>query len=33
MPSEIHKDDVGTRFQLTVKDGADVVNVSGATLR
>ena len=31
MPSEIHKDDVGTRFQLTVKDGADLVNISGAT--
>lgn len=30
MPSEIHKDDIGTRFRLTVKDGADLVNISGA---
>ena len=27
MASEIHKDDVGTRFLLTVKDGSDVVNI------
>jgi len=31
MPSEIHQDDIGTRFLLTVKDGTEVVNISGAT--
>lgn len=31
MPSEIHQNDIGTRFLLTVKDGADLVNISGAT--
>jgi len=31
MASEIHKDDIGTRFLLTVKDGSDFVNISGAT--
>jgi hypothetical protein len=31
MSSEIHKDDIGTRFLLTVKDGSDLVNISGAT--
>src|SRR6056300_138382 len=31
MPSEIHQNDVGTRFLLTVKDGSDVVNISQAT--
>jgi len=30
MASEIHKDDIGTRFLLTVKDGLDFVNISGA---
>jgi len=30
MASEIHKDDIGTRFLLTVKDGSDFVNISGA---
>jgi hypothetical protein len=31
MPSEIHQDDIGTRFLMTVKDGSDFVNISGAT--
>ena len=31
MPSEIHQNDIGTRFLLTVKDGTDLVNISGAT--
>ena len=31
MASEIHQDDVGTRFLMTVKDGSDLVNISGAT--
>lgn len=31
MPSEIHQNDIGTRFLLTVKDGSDYVNISGAT--
>ncbi|MCP3699396.1 MAG: hypothetical protein GY920_12690 [Aliivibrio sp.] len=30
MPSEIHQNDIGTRFLLTVKDGSDLVNISGA---
>ena len=30
MPSEIHQDDVGTRFLMTGKDGSDLVNISGA---
>ncbi len=30
MPSQIHQDDVGTRFLMTVKDGSDLVNISGA---
>ena len=25
MPSEIHQDDIGTRFLMTVKDGSDLV--------
>jgi hypothetical protein len=31
MPSEIHQNDIGTRFLFTVKDGSDLVNISGAT--
>ena len=31
MASEIHQNDIGTRFLLTVKDGSDLVNISGAT--
>ena len=31
MPSEIHQDDIGTRFLLTVKDGNDLVDISSAT--
>ena len=31
MASEIHQNDIGTRFHLTVKDGSDYVNISGAT--
>lgn len=31
MASEIHQDDIGTRFLMTVKDGSDFVNISGAT--
>lgn len=30
MASEIHQNDIGTRFLLTVKDGTDLVNISGA---
>tara|TARA_R110002020_G_scaffold103752_15_gene243186 strand:+ start:690 stop:1001 length:312 start_codon:yes stop_codon:yes gene_type:complete len=33
MASEIHQNDVGTRFLVTVKDDGVLVNVSGATLR
>ena len=33
MPNEIHQNDVGTRFLVTVKDDGVLVNVSGATLR
>jgi len=33
MASEIHEDDVGTRFLVTVEDDGVVVNISGATLR
>tara|TARA_Y100000004_G_C8856006_1_gene386857 strand:- start:57 stop:371 length:315 start_codon:yes stop_codon:yes gene_type:complete len=29
MASEIHKDDVGTRFLITVKDDGNLVNISG----
>lgn len=32
MPSEIHVNDIGTRFLFTVKDNGDIVNVSGAPL-
>ncbi len=32
MPSEeIHQNDIGTRFLLTVKDGSDFVDISGAS--
>ncbi len=31
MPSEIHVNDVGTRFLITVKDDGTVVNVSGVS--
>jgi len=30
---EIHKDDIGTIFEVTIKDGDDVVDVSGATTK
>ena len=30
---EIHKNDIGTVFQITVKDGTTVVDVSSATTR
>jgi hypothetical protein len=33
MANEIHQNDVGTRFLVTVKDDGVLVNVSGATLR
>ena len=29
MASEIHQDDIGTRFLITVKDDGDLVNISG----
>lgn len=32
MPSEIHVNDIGTRFLATIKDDGVVVNVSGASL-
>jgi len=31
MPSEIHVDDIGTRFLVTVKDSGVVVDLSSAT--
>lgn len=30
MASEIHKNDVGTRFLITVKEGASIVDISSA---
>jgi hypothetical protein len=34
MPAnEIHKSDIGTVFKVTIKDSADVVNVSTATTK
>ena len=34
MPAnEIHVDDLGTKFIVTVKDGDSVINVSGATTK
>ena len=32
MASEIHVDDIGTRFLVTIKDDGNLVNVSGATI-
>ena len=29
MAREIHQDDIGTRFLITVKDDGDLVNISG----
>ena len=29
MASEIHQDDIGTRFLITVKDDGELVNISG----
>tara|TARA_R100001377_G_scaffold57171_1_gene34099 strand:+ start:457 stop:771 length:315 start_codon:yes stop_codon:yes gene_type:complete len=31
MASEIHQDDVGTRFLITVKDDGSLVNISGVS--
>jgi hypothetical protein len=31
--NEIHVDDLGTKFVVTVKDGATVINVSAATTK
>lgn len=31
--NEIHKDDIGTIFEVTVKDGSIAVDVSGATTK
>jgi len=33
MASEIHQDDIGTRFLITVKDDGVVVDISNASLR
>jgi len=33
MASEIHQDDIGTRFLVTVKDDGVVVDISSASLR
>jgi len=33
MASEIHIDDIGTRFLMTIKDDGSLVNVSGATIK
>jgi hypothetical protein len=33
MATEIHKDDIGTRFQVTIMDGSSVVDVSTATTK
>jgi hypothetical protein len=30
MPNEIHVDDIGTKFMITIKDGDDVVDISSA---
>lgn len=30
-PNEIHKNDIGTVFEVTVKDGTDIVDLSSAT--
>ena len=29
MPSEIHQNDIGTRFLITIKDDGNLVNISG----
>ena len=29
MASQIHQDDVGTRFEITIKDDGNIVNISG----
>jgi len=31
MASEIHKDDIGTRFLMTIKDDGNLVNISGVS--
>lgn len=31
MPSEIHVNDIGTRFLATIKDNGEVVNISNAS--
>ena len=33
MSSEIHTDDVGTRFLVTIKDDGDTVDISNASIR
>ena len=33
MASEIHLDDIGTRFLVTIKDDGNLVKVSGATIK
>jgi hypothetical protein len=33
MASEVHTDDVGTRFLITIKDDGAVVDLTGATLK
>ena len=33
MPSQIHVDDVGTRFLITIKDDSSTVDLSDATLK
>jgi hypothetical protein len=32
MPSEIHVDDVGTRFLATIKDDGNIVDISNASI-
>lgn len=31
MASEIHVDDIGTKFSITIKDGDEIVDISNAT--
>ena len=33
MASEIHQNDIGTRFLITVKDDGDLVDISNASIR
>jgi len=33
MVEEVHKDDIGTKFLLTIKDGTSAVDISGATTK